>query len=149
MNIFFHWRQKAGGWSWQICLHASLESLKVLGKSVGICKTTKRKDQLYKYQFTCFCMENHLWKFQPKRTHISWRYEWKYKQRKEKELWFWRSVTVTLSHHYHRYFSPVTISFKSFARFGFLWHHLTILSPRNLALLHFTLLHSLYPVPFN
>ena len=30
--------------------------LKVLGKSVGLCKTTKRKDQLY-IQFTCFCME--------------------------------------------------------------------------------------------
>ena len=23
------------------------------------------------HQVTCFCMENHLWKFQPKRTHIS------------------------------------------------------------------------------
>ena len=26
---------------------------------LGLCKTTKRKDQLY-IQFTCFCMENHL-----------------------------------------------------------------------------------------
>ena len=24
------------------------------------------------HQFTGFCMENHLWKFQPKQTHISW-----------------------------------------------------------------------------
>ena len=24
------------------------------------------------HQFTCFCMENHLWEFQPKRTHICW-----------------------------------------------------------------------------
>ena len=46
-------------------------NLKVLGKSVGLCKTTKRKDQLY-ISFFFFCMENHLWKFQPKRTHISW-----------------------------------------------------------------------------
>ena len=37
--------------------------LKVLGKSVGLCKTTKKKNQLYispGHQFTCFCMENHL-----------------------------------------------------------------------------------------
>ena len=46
-------------------------SLKLLGKSVGLCKTTKRKDQLY-ISLPCFCMENHLWKFQSKRTHISW-----------------------------------------------------------------------------
>ena len=31
-----------------------------------------------------------------------------------------------LSHHYHRWFSPVTISFKVFAIVGFLWHHRTI-----------------------
>ena len=31
----------------------SFQDLKVLGKSVGLCK-------LQKYQFTCFCMENHL-----------------------------------------------------------------------------------------
>ena len=24
------------------------------------------------HQFTCLCMENQLWKFQLKRTHISW-----------------------------------------------------------------------------
>ena len=24
------------------------------------------------HPFTCFRMENHLWKFQPKRTRISW-----------------------------------------------------------------------------
>ena len=24
------------------------------------------------HHFTCFCMEYHLWKFQPKQTHISW-----------------------------------------------------------------------------
>ena len=45
--------------------------LKVLGKSVGLCKTTKRKDQLYISLFVS------VWriiceKFQPKRTHISW-----------------------------------------------------------------------------
>ena len=28
-------------------------------KSVGLCKTTKRKDQLY-IMFTCVCLENHL-----------------------------------------------------------------------------------------
>ena len=39
----------------------------------------------------------------------------------------------------------MTISFKDFAIFGFLWHPLTI-SPHNLALLHSTLQHS-YPVP--
>ena len=43
----------------------------------------------------------------------------------------------------------MTISFKVFAIFGFLWHHLTILLPFHLitliALLHSTLLHS-YPV---
>ena len=44
--------------------------LKVLGKSVGLCKTTKRKDQLYISLLVS--VENHLWKFQPKRTHISW-----------------------------------------------------------------------------
>ena len=45
--------------------------LKVLGKSVDLCKTTKRKNQLY-ISLLVFCVENHLWKFQPKRTHIIW-----------------------------------------------------------------------------
>ena len=44
--------------------------LKVLGKSVGLCKTTKRKDQLY------ISLLVSVWriicrKFQPKQTHIS------------------------------------------------------------------------------
>ena len=37
-------------WQWQFvpsCLLSVIISLKVLGKSVGLCKTTKRKDQLY------------------------------------------------------------------------------------------------------
>ena len=33
---------------------------------------SKRKNQLYISLITCFCMENYLWKFQPKRTYISW-----------------------------------------------------------------------------
>ena len=54
-----------------------------LGNSIGFCK--KPKLHVWNYiitfafkdrgsivhQFTCFCMEHHLWKFQPKRIHIS------------------------------------------------------------------------------
>ena len=39
-------------------------TLKVLGKSVGLCKTTKRKDQLY-ISLLVSVWRNHLWKFQP------------------------------------------------------------------------------------
>ena len=43
-------------------LHCVPRILKVLGKSVGLCKTTKRKNQLYQFyiSLTSFCMENHL-----------------------------------------------------------------------------------------
>ena len=89
-------------WSSSLILSFCFSSrLKVLGKSVGLCKTTKRKDQL-SIQFTCFCMENHLWKFQPKRTHISWDMNENINKENKKEFWFCRRVTVMLSNHYHR-----------------------------------------------
>ena len=44
--------------------------LKVLGKSVGLCKTTKRKDQLY--ISVLVSVWRIILKFQPKRTHINW-----------------------------------------------------------------------------
>ena len=46
-------------------------TLKVLGKSVGLCKTTKRKDQLY-ISLLVSVWRIIMWKSQPKRTHISW-----------------------------------------------------------------------------
>ena len=46
------------------------EFLKVLGKC-WLVQNYKEKGSIV-HQFTCFCMENHLWKFQHKRTHISW-----------------------------------------------------------------------------
>ena len=51
-------------------LSYELECLKVLGKSVGLCKTTKRNDQLYISLLVSACMEDHLWKFHPKWTRI-------------------------------------------------------------------------------
>ena len=49
-----------------------LISLKVLGKSVSLCKTTKKKDQLYIGLLVSVWRIIDLWKFQPKQTHISW-----------------------------------------------------------------------------
>ena len=39
-------------------------------------------------------MENHLWIFQPKRTHISRDMNENINKGNKKEFWFWRSVTV-------------------------------------------------------
>ena len=46
--------------------------LKVLGKSVGLCKTSKREDQLYISLLGSVWRIIDLSKFQPKRTHYSW-----------------------------------------------------------------------------
>ena len=49
-----------------------ISGLKVLGiKECWLVQNYKEKGSIV-HQFTCFCMENHLWKFQPKRTHINW-----------------------------------------------------------------------------
>ena len=39
------------------------------------------------HHFTCFCIENHLWKFKPKQTHtcISWDMNEKKKKEKKKK----------------------------------------------------------------
>ena len=81
---------------------ASMEALKVLGKSVGLCKTSKRKDQSYisllvsVWRIIC---EN----FNPNGLILAeiWMKIFINKENK-KNSGFWRSVTVTLSHHYHR-----------------------------------------------
>ena len=76
--------------------------LKVLGKSVGLCKTTKREDQLLYISLLVSVWRIICENFQPKRTRISWDMNENINKENKKEFWFWRSVTVTLSHHYHR-----------------------------------------------
>ena len=53
------------------CVTCSMRKLKVLGKSVGLCKTTKRKDQLYISLLVSIYGESSV-KISTKRTHISW-----------------------------------------------------------------------------
>ena len=68
--------------------------LKVLGKSVGLCKTSKRKDQLYISLLVFVWRIN--WKFQPKRTHISWDMNENINKENKKNSGFGDS------HHYHK-----------------------------------------------
>ena len=115
-------------------------TLKVLGKSVGFCKTTKRKDQVYisllvsVWRIIC---EN----FNPNGLILAEIWMKKKKRKKKKGLWFWRSVTVTLSHHYHRYFLQWLFLSKILQYLGFLdtidSDNTFTISPLNLALLHF------------
>ena len=73
-------------------------------------------------------MENHLWKFQPKRTHISWDMNANINKEKKNsgfgEALQWRSHTIIIDSFLQWLFA--------FAIFGFLWHHLTILLPFHL-----------------
>ena len=100
------------------------------------------------HRFTCLCMENHLWKFQPKRTHISWDINENINKENKKNSGFGeeRSHTIIIDN----FLQWVFLS-KFFAIFWFLWtpsdNSFTI-SPHNLALLHSTLLHSYIPSTF-
>ena len=101
------------------------------------------------HQFTCFCMENHLWKFQPKWTRISWDMKENINKRK------WKKILVLEKHNSNALTPLSLIVFSSdyfFQCFCNIWVFVTpsdnsfTISPHNLALLHSTLLHS-YPVP--
>ena len=82
-------------------------------------------------------MENHLWKFQPKRTHISWDMNETINKKIKRIL--------VLEKRYSNALTPLSyIIFSSeyfFQSVCNIWVSFTI-SPRNLALLHSTLLHS-------
>ena len=45
--------------------------VKGTGSECWLVQNYKEKGSIV-HQFTCFSMENHLWKFQPKQTHNSW-----------------------------------------------------------------------------
>ena len=69
----------------QCTANAQNDDLKVLGKSVGLCKTTKRKGQLY------ISLLVSVWRiicdnFNPNGLILALRYEWKYKQRNKRIL---------------------------------------------------------------
>ena len=78
------------------------------------------------HQFICFCMENHLWKFQPKWTHISWDMNENI-NKENKRILVLETHTIII----YNFLQWLFLS-KFFAIFGFLWHHLTILLPFHL-----------------
>ena len=121
--------------------------LKVLGKSVGLCKTTKRKDQLY------ISLLGSVWRiicenFNPNGLIKKFSWDMNENINKEngdwKEFWFWRSVTVHA-------LTPIIID--NFLQWLYFFQNFCnilvsvtpsdnyfTISPQNLALLHSTLL---------
>ena len=110
------------------------------------CANYKEKGSIV-HQFTCFCMENHLWKFQPKQTPISWDMNENINKENKKNSGFGEALQLR-SHTFIIVFS----SDYFFQTFSNIWVSVTssdnsfTISPHNLALLHSTLLHS-NPVP--